>query len=183
MSCKLLIYIDSLCHLCNCNHRLQAVVHKQILTVLTFIYIIIYCLLIHDRNCHWKWFCNCNHRLQTVVHKKILTVLTFIYLIIYCLLIHDRYYHWKWFCNCNHRLQTVGHKKILTVLAFIYIIIYCLLIHDRNYHWKGFFFVKLRFIIIDWISILYGGQVGTKVLQTKGICTGVHDAGSNLCAS
>jgi hypothetical protein len=78
-------------------------------------YIIIYCLLIHDRNYHWKWFCNCNHRLQTVVHKKILTVLTFIYLIIYCLLIHDGTYHWKWFCNCNHRLQTVTY-----VLSFLF---------------------------------------------------------------
>ena len=46
------ICIDSLCHLCNCNHRLQTVVHKNVLTVLTFIYIIIYCLLIHDRNYH-----------------------------------------------------------------------------------------------------------------------------------
>lgn len=68
MSCKLLIYIYCLCHLCNCNHRLQNVVHNKLLTVLTFIYIIIYCLLIHDRNYHWKWFfCQVaiyNHRLD-----------------------------------------------------------------------------------------------------------------------
>ena len=70
-------------------------------------------------------------------------------------------------CNCNHRLQTVVHKKIIDSFNF-YLYNYLLFVNSwQKLPLKDIFWVKLRFITNDWISILYGGQVGANVSQTK----------------